>query len=697
MKDPFPEWRHDTLPLALLVLVLGTHAWFSIVGWENRNLPGVEFRQAQTAISAYFIQRDGDFSLAYPTPVLGKPWSIPMEFPLYQWTTVVVSNLTGTQLTQSARGVSLICFYLTLPAVALFLRNLGLNRGQRALALAAILTCPLYIFYSRAFLIETMALMFSAWFGVAFTRTIKKHSWGWFAITSGCGAAAGAVKVTTLMLFLLPCAAWGLYLLIRSLRNHDSKEFWTVMRWGLGPTLIPGVATISWTRFADAVKADHLQGSVLTSGSMTQFNFGYGFFDVRFAPETWQSIAGIIDFGILATPTAILGIVAIILWGRRWRLMALASLLLFVSAPLIFPLLYAWHDYYFVANSLFLMLAIGLLLADLLARSRGHLIAPLALILLISSQAFTYQSGYYPTQAQRGANGPKIAFTLQELTQPHDVVIIVGDDWNSMIPYYARRKSLMIRRSYENDFVLIKESIRNLDHESVPVFVLMHEQVDNKALVALAEETLGVSRHHYFEEESARIYPTRNLLKELLPEDVLVASDASPLNHGYYSTSQLFADRLLDRTVLNEQTSQIFENVSPIPNRFYFQFGPGIVEYGAHRVLNAHTSSLLWFDLSAGHHRLNWSGGLMDGAWDRSEFISDGVTVTVSREDASSDDDILWQTYLNPREEKKDRGAQQWALEFELMSDATVKIEVGPGPAGNGSTDWFYFRHITFD
>ena len=41
------------------------------------------------------------FRLAYETPVLGKPWSIPMEFPLYQWTVVVVSDLTGIALLAS--------------------------------------------------------------------------------------------------------------------------------------------------------------------------------------------------------------------------------------------------------------------------------------------------------------------------------------------------------------------------------------------------------------------------------------------------------------------------------------------------------------------------------------------------------------------------------------------------------------------
>src|SRR6187402_3033294 len=96
--------------VVLFGLLLAFHAWGASVGWNNRNLPGCEFRQTQTAISALFILREDNYSLAYPTPVLGKPWSIPMEFPLYQWATVALSDTTGISLTVAGRTVSAVCF-----------------------------------------------------------------------------------------------------------------------------------------------------------------------------------------------------------------------------------------------------------------------------------------------------------------------------------------------------------------------------------------------------------------------------------------------------------------------------------------------------------------------------------------------------------------------------------------------------------
>ncbi len=120
--------------------------WAASVGWGNGNLRGHEFRQAQTALSTYFIQRENNFSLAYPTPVLGKPWSIPMEFPLCQWTVDGLSNVRGIALTPAARLVGLLCFYLTLPAVFFMLGQWQLPASRRWLILGLIVSSPMYIF-----------------------------------------------------------------------------------------------------------------------------------------------------------------------------------------------------------------------------------------------------------------------------------------------------------------------------------------------------------------------------------------------------------------------------------------------------------------------------------------------------------------------------------------------------------------------
>ncbi|MES1168509.1 MAG: hypothetical protein ABUL61_05000, partial [Oleiharenicola lentus] len=64
-----PNPQASRLALAAFLVCLAFHFCGALVGWESRSLPGVEFRQAQTALTAYWIKADNNFSLAYPTPV----------------------------------------------------------------------------------------------------------------------------------------------------------------------------------------------------------------------------------------------------------------------------------------------------------------------------------------------------------------------------------------------------------------------------------------------------------------------------------------------------------------------------------------------------------------------------------------------------------------------------------------------------
>ena len=85
--------------------------------------------------------------------------------------------------------VSVACFYLSLPAVWLLLGRLGLARSRRLLVLGLMLTCPVYFIYARAFMMETMALMFSLWFLQAFVAAVETarpahyQKTNWFACT----------------------------------------------------------------------------------------------------------------------------------------------------------------------------------------------------------------------------------------------------------------------------------------------------------------------------------------------------------------------------------------------------------------------------------------------------------------------------------------------------------------------------------
>ena len=170
-------------------------------------MPGHEFRQAQTALIAHYIDEQNNYSLLYETPVLGKPWvSILLEVPVYEWSVVGLSRAFGLPHFLAARTISLGCFYLILPAIYLLLGRFNLSRPRRLLALALILACPVYIFYSRAFLMESMELMCCAWFLLGFLRTMDERRWSWLVLTVVAGTGAALIKSATFAVWLLPAA-----------------------------------------------------------------------------------------------------------------------------------------------------------------------------------------------------------------------------------------------------------------------------------------------------------------------------------------------------------------------------------------------------------------------------------------------------------------------------------------------------------
>ena len=102
-----------------------------------------------------------------------------MEFPVYQWCVARFSGLTGMALDQSGRAISIFFLLATLPAVCAFAELVGLKRPARLLVAAAILSSPVYLFYGRAFMIETTAVCFATWFVVATARSVRDLSWSW--------------------------------------------------------------------------------------------------------------------------------------------------------------------------------------------------------------------------------------------------------------------------------------------------------------------------------------------------------------------------------------------------------------------------------------------------------------------------------------------------------------------------------------
>lgn len=684
-NEPAPGRGESAFAVAVFVLCLLFNIWGVRVGWESRNLPGLEFRQAQTAISTYYIQQDHDFSLAYPTPVLGKPWSIPMEFPLYQWTVVKVSDLTGLDLTKAGRVVSMVCFYLCLPAVFLLLGRLRVAAGRRWLVLAVVVTCPFYIFYSRAFLIETMALMFSLWFWLGFERSVETRSVRWLLVAMLAGSGAGLVKVTTYILYLLPTGWWALRRLWDGRRNRRWRGDFI---WMALAVALPFALTLWWLRFADATKALNPSAQFIREANMRDFNFGT--WATRLSPELWRQQWIIITEQLSWGPVLGGGVLLALLTLRKRAADILRLLLWFSAVLVIFPVLYSRHEYYFVANAMLLLMALGLVLVGLAESGRPRWLVMLALLVFAGGQAYQYIDGYYGAQRGISSGGDGLTRSLHGLTRPDEVLLITGQDWNSMTPYYAQRRALMIRADAEANTPQLDAAFAALAGEKIGALVLGPASERSRPDLVRRAVALGLDPQPLYRWRDFTVY-LRGENRAASAQKITQAGYGEivqiPLEHP--NLDRLTGDWFEVAKLLPAQRG-FFIDMHPTPVRFFSTYGPALEQADGRQYFGAHPITRLVFALPAGEHRMRTTVSFPSETYEPSQppdRMTDGVEITLSALAPGGQGRVLFTRLVNPRDNSGDRGLCPLDISFKLDFSGEVELFFGPGPAWRDTHD----------
>ncbi|MDB4385274.1 glycosyltransferase family 39 protein [Opitutaceae bacterium] len=685
--------------LAGFLLSLGFHIWGVSVGWNHGNLPGQEFRQTQTAITAHFIQQDNDFTLDYPTPVLGKPWSVPFEFPLYQWTVVAVSNMSGMDLIPAGRLVSTLCFYLSLPAIWILLGRIGVRKKLRWLVLSLVVCCPIYIFYSRSFLIETMALVFSLWFWVGYVVGVENRSKWWIALAVVAGVGAGLVKVTTFMLYLMPAFVWTIWWYAQAWRSNGPwpwKAWRRLTVWAGLAVVLPFAATLGWLEYADYLKSLNPGGSGLMSSKMRDFNLGT--WETRTSSTIWAAhgrimITNIVAPGILFG-TLLVGIVSV---GRWWR-WSMAAVFFFFAVQVLFPELYAWHEYYYVANAVFVLVAIGLILVQLWeSPTVGSARAWLVSLIFIGLQISLYFEVLYQDQVwgSRGGNG--VTDTLNIVTEENDVVVIAGEDWSSITPFYARRRAWMLRNNTEEDWAMIDATMENLRDDTIGALLLRGDQRANQGLIK------RVTNHFGLEQVPSIRWPDADLFLNPARYEKTGAVKTMIESWGASVSGQALGDDIpeghIRLTDLPAQHLESFVMFDPRPLRYKADFGVGTISEGDTLFFSAHPYMALWFDVETGVKNTEVEFKLAESAYEGVVFQdqSDGVEMHWIEVLPDGAERTLFYRYLNPRDEPKDRGLQTIQATFEIAAESELELRITAGPNGNASRDWATISRVKID
>jgi hypothetical protein len=430
------------LPLVLLALLGLIPLAVFLANPSQPLLEHHSFRQTQTAITAYWLMHGGDF-FRYLTPLFGTPWTIPMEFPLYQELVALICRLTGLPIDFTGRLLSLVFFYGACAPIILCLRKYG--SPAVVIAVALFLTAPINLFFSRTFLIETFATMLALSALCTYILYLRTGRVGYLWAFVLIGTVAGLQKITT---FLPVAGVVGL----DSVRTQLVPIFclrWREVQWRAPVCIaLSMVLPVIWTVYSDHVKQESVLSEFLTSSALREWNFGT--LAQRLQWDSWYRIFG---FRMVLLGGLVLAIPLVAYAASKKQLSFDREAGLFLCAgllgPLVFFNLHFVHDYYQIGALAFLACALAISVSRCLQvawdTSRVNFVA--LLLAVVAANLGTFYRYYMPSLFWV-PSGDAIAYQIAREVKAHvpedEVMVVFGQTWSSVVPYYAERYSIMV-------------------------------------------------------------------------------------------------------------------------------------------------------------------------------------------------------------------------------------------------------------
>lgn len=414
-----------------------------IVSWDQPILDQYAFRQTQTAISAYWILKGGPW-LAYQTPILGVPWSIPFEFPLYQWFVAILARaLPFLTLDQAGRIVSELFFFCCGWPIYRIICRLHPDKTLFYFVVGSLAFSPLYAFWSRSFMMESTVLFFSLWFVAAvaeFLEDQRRLLWVEIAVTA---TLAICVKVTTFYGFAIAGALLVLAALWseRSVINiHILLKKYVVLALAVVTSF---VILLLWLHYSDLIKMQNPISMHLTGPALDTWNFGTlkqrlssDLYDAMFVRAPSEAVGSWVIVIVTIALTAAL--------VRGVDLRILASLaILYLLTFFTFTNVQIVHHYYQYANSIFLVSLVSYCLY--LIVQRCPILGTSAIVLMVTWSLVTFANIYLPDMTRPGRQlQSELATYVRANTAPNSVFLAFGLAYDSEVPYYAERRAVLL-------------------------------------------------------------------------------------------------------------------------------------------------------------------------------------------------------------------------------------------------------------
>ena len=429
LREGFVEAALIATPLVAFVLAVAPTL-------DQPLLEAHAFRQTETAFTARVFHEQGIDLLNPKLPVLGEPFEVPFEFPLFQAAASIVMD-TGVPDDVAMRLTGLVCFIVTALLLYGLVRHVD-GRASALSALVAFVATPFALVWGRASMIEYLATAGAvgfAWGTVAWRQNRRPAVCG---LALAAGLVGMLVKPTTAVFWVIPALAY------RPTGQTDRRRLGAV----LGLTilvLVPLAAALMWTRHADAIKAASPTTDWLTSSALREWTFGTLSQRLEGGVIVVRLVNSLLWLGGLVLVTV--GVIAAVRSAQRlfWLGIGLTAVL----PPLVFANLYLVHDYYLAALTPAVAALVGLGTGHVWRRlPQERLVLGIAAVvgLLVVSSTLVLGHNYWRLVA---ADDPsprtlELAREVQSHTRPNDRVGVAGLDWSPAVLYYANRWGLMV-------------------------------------------------------------------------------------------------------------------------------------------------------------------------------------------------------------------------------------------------------------
>jgi len=393
--------------------------------------------------------------LVYETPILGAPWRVPFEFPLYQWLAAVVVRLTGWRVEVCCRIVATAFHLACLWPLWRIVRLAGGTPRLWKILASLFLLAPVLHHWSRTVLMETTAVYLSLEYLAAMVAWVRRRpSWS-LAAAAVFAVLAVLVKVTTFPPFAaaagIACllGEWPAYRQTRRLAPALIR-----LATAAAPLAVALACLMPWLEASDAVKRLNPITASMTSAALGDWN--YGTLAQKFGGQLW--IGTILLRAIpeaIGWPGLLVLVGGAIAGGTRTRLVAGVLAGLFLLPFLMFTNLHIVHNYYQTANAIWLVAA----LAVVLDRACDLVPQPAAVglvVLCLGGQVQQTMARYLPMEQVDFSPDARLAVArrLREVVPPDDVVVYVGCDWSPEMAFYSERRAIYVPQWVSYDDVM---------------------------------------------------------------------------------------------------------------------------------------------------------------------------------------------------------------------------------------------------